>query len=227
MAIPFWHRLRTLVRELGVTTAMVYLLDRLLRGIHPGSHISYYRFVAQPLRQTPRLPAHRGKGFAFGLLQEVAPVLAALGRPAQVLAARFAQGAQCLVASKGQDLAGCIWFVPGVYHEDEVRVDYVLPATGECVWDFDVFVAPSERLGFLFARQWDAFDALLYPLGVRYSVSRINAFNQRSLASHLGLGARDCGWALFVCLGRLQWMLSSLPPYVALGGRPQLRFRIS
>jgi hypothetical protein len=151
------------------------------------------------------------------------PALAVLGRPSAVLAERFAQGAQCLLATREQALVGCIWCVRGVYREDEVRVDYVLPPTGDCVWDFDVFVAPGERLGFLFARQWDVFDAGLRAQGLRYSISRINAFNQRSLASHRALGARDCGWALFVCLGPAQLMLSDQAPYVALGGRPRLQ----
>jgi hypothetical protein len=105
---------------------------------------------------------------------------------------------------------------------NEVRVDYLLPQDGCCVWDFDVFVAESERLGFLFAKQWDAFDALLKPQGIRYTVSRINAFNQRSMASHRRLGAQDCGWALFLRLGPFQGMLSNQRPFIAFGGRPKL-----
>jgi hypothetical protein len=183
----------------------------------------YYRFLSQPLQDKPRLPPGRGQQFAFRWLQAMDPALTVLGRPAPVLAERFAQGAQCLLATRAQALVGCIWCVRSVYREDEVRVDYVLPPAGDCVWDFDVFVAPLERLGYLFARQWDVFDAALWPQGVRYSISRINAFNQRSLASHRALGARDCGWALFVCLGAAQLMLSDQAPYVRLGGRPRLQ----
>jgi hypothetical protein len=53
-------------------------------------------------------------------------------------------------------------------------------------------------------------------------VSRINAFNQRSMASHKSMGAQRCGRALFTCLGPLQVMVSDRRPYVALGGRPKL-----
>lgn len=221
---PF-PRLKLLIRELGVIAAMLYAVDRLLRLASPHSKIVCYRLVAQPLRAQPRLEPNRGKAFNFRLLDKAEPVLAALDRPPEVIARRFAQGAQCLMATRNQALVGCIWFVRQAYLEDEVRVDYVLPPQGHCVWDFDVFVAPSERLGLLFAKQWDVFDALLLPSGVRYSVSRINAFNQRSLASHLRLGAHDCGWAVFLCLGPLQWMLSSVSPYVAWGGRPQLHIQ--
>lgn len=218
----FWRRLRQLIRELGWPGAALYAADRLLRRLRPHDGLVYYRFLAQPLAGMARLPEGRGRCYAFRLLQGQDPALDALPRPPAVLDARFAQGAQCLLASRDQALAGCIWFVCGTYHEDEVRVDYVLPNDGSCIWDFDVFVAPPERLGFLFARQWDVLDALLRPRGVRHSLCRINGLNRHSLASHRHLGARDCGWALFVCLGGAQLMLSDLPPYVALGGRPQL-----
>src|SRR5450830_104049 len=222
MMLSVWQRLNFLVRELGVSTAFLYLLDRLLRRISSTCGLYYYHFVAQPLADQPRLPPTRGKAFTFRLLQAPKPVLNRLDRPTAVINQRFIQGAQCLVAIKNDVLVGCIWFIRGAYVEDEVRVDYLLPPDGRCVWDFDVFVAESERLGFLFAKQWDAFDALLKPQGIRYTVSRINAFNQRSIASHRSLGAQDCGRALFLRLGQYQWMLSSQRPFIAFGGRPKL-----
>ena len=170
----------------------------------------------------PRLPPTRGKAFSFRLLEAPEPVLDSLDRPPAVIRERFGQGAQCLMATKDDTLIGCIWFIRGAYAEDEVRVDYVLPTDGRCVWDFDVFVAEPERLGFLFAKQWDAFDSLLRPQGIRYTLSRINAFNRRSIASHRSLGATLCGRALFLRLGQVQWMLSNQRPFIAFGGRPKL-----
>lgn len=216
-----WQRLTRLVRELGAGVAFLYVCDRLLRRINPGCRLHYYRFVAQALASEPRLPPHRGKAFSFRVLTDLEPVLESLGRPRAVLNDRFARGAQCLLATQNHALVGCIWFIREAYAEDEVRVDYWLPSR-DCVWDFDVYVAQAQRLGYLFARQWDAFDALLKPQGVRYTVSRINAFNQRSIASHRSLGAHDCGRALFVSVGPLQAMVSDRRPYVALGGRPRL-----
>lgn len=216
------QRFGLLIRELGPLTAFLYVLDRLLRRVSKRIGFNYYLFVAQPLAEKPRLPPTRGKAFVFRLLQGYEPILDGLDRPTAVLRQRFAQGAQCLLATKNEAMVGCIWFVRGSYAEDEVRVDYLLPLDGQSVWDFDVFVTESERLGFLFAKQWDAFDALLKQQGIRYTVSRINAFNQRSVASHRALGAKNCGSALFLRLGRLQWMLSNLRPYIAFGGRPKL-----
>lgn len=222
MIIPIRQRLKLLVRELGASTAFLYLLDRLLRRINRKWGLYCYHLVIQPLADLSRLPLSRGQKFSFRLLTAFDPILEGLGRPSPVIRQRFIQGAQCLVATKDEVLVGCIWFVRGAYAEDEVRVDYFLPQDGSCVWDFDVFVAESERLGFLFAKQWDVFDALLKPQGIRHTMSRINAFNQRSNASHRSLGARDCGWALFLRLGSFQGMLSNQRPFVAFGGRPTL-----
>lgn len=216
-----WQRIREGLRERGWRAAVLHVADRLLHRLHASCGVVCYRFLSQPLLAHARLPARRGQHFVFRLLQTPEPVLIALGRPDAVLVHRFAQGAQCLLGTREQALSGCIWFVQQRYSEDEVQVDYVLPT--DCVWDFDVYVAPEERLGFLFARQWDALDALLRPMGLRHSISRVNVQNRHSLASHQSLGARDVGWALFVCLFGGQLMLSCLPPFVAFGGRPQLQ----
>ena len=220
--LDLWQRLGRLVGELGLGMAFLYGCDRLLRRINSHCGLYCYCFFAQPLSLEPRLPPTRGQSFSFRLLTGMEPVLDGLGRPEIVLRDRFSQGSQCLLATKNETFVGCIWFARGDYAEDEVRVDYLLPPSGDCVWDFDVYVAEAQRLGYLFARQWDAFDALLQPQGVRYTVSRINAFNQRSMASHESMGAHRCGRALFICLGPLQVMVSDRRPYVALGGRPKL-----
>lgn len=217
-----WQRLTLLVHELGAKTAFLYLLDRALRTVSHRWGLYFYQFWAQPVLERPRLPLVRGRAFSFRLIQAGDPMLSDLGRPSAVISQRFSQGAKCLMTTRSGALVGCIWFVHRAYMEDEVRVDYLLPEDGTCVWDFDVFVAPSERLGFLFAKQWDVFDALLKPRGVRNTISRINVFNQRSIASHQSLGAKKCGWAVFLCLGSLQWMLSDQRPFLAWGGRPRL-----
>lgn len=218
-----WVRLCRLNQELGLVAMTLYLVDRLLRRINANFGLYYYHIVAQPIVSRARLPPSRGKSFNFRTLSDPESILESLNRPPEVILKRFAQGSQCLIATKNDSLVGCIWFVRGAYSEDEVRVDYVLPENGSCVWDFDVFVAESERMGFLFAKQWDVFDAMLRPHGVHYTVSRINAFNQRSIASHRSLGAVGCGRALFLKLGAAQVMLSSVRPFVAFGGRPALR----
>ena len=223
MTIAACRQLISLVRELGLGASVLYLLNRLLQRINNKYGVYYYLFVAQPLTEKPRLPVTRGKGYAFRLMVCSDLALEMLDRPPAVIRERFRRGARCLAAFKNEALVGWIWFIHECYLEDEVRVKYVLPEDGGCVWDFDVFVSESERLGFLFAKQWDAFDSMLKPQGVHHTLSRINAFNQRSLASHRSLGAKVCGRALFLRIGSLQWMLASQRPFIAFGGVPSLR----
>jgi len=218
------NKLKALVRELGIGTSVLYLIDRMLRRV-PGWGICDYRFFAQYLPDKPRLADGRAKKFELHWLSQPDPLLAELGRPESVILNRFSQGARCLIAIREGRLAGCIWYVRSQFIEDEVRVDFILPDK-RLVWDFDVYIADSARLGFLFARMWDVFDARLRSEGVEITMSRINGFNARSINSHLRLGAQIVGRALFFKFGRLQLMLASQSPYVHLArrGRSKLTF---
>ncbi|MCB1943810.1 MAG: N-acetyltransferase [Candidatus Accumulibacter sp.] len=226
MKLSAWQRLRATYRQLGFIRTSTYVTDRLLRALNPTFCLYQYQLVAQPLSEQPRLPANRGKAFSFRVLDAPDPLLDSLPRPTAVIAQRFAQGAQCLAAVKDERLAGCIWFARGSYMEDEVRVDYCLPTGRSCVWDFDVFVAESERLGFLFAKLWDIFDAHLKTEGVAWTLSRINSLNQYSLASHLRLGAAACGWAMILRLSAFELLVSNLAPYLSAGTRKRQALRL-
>jgi hypothetical protein len=57
------------------------------------------------------------------------------------------------------------------------------PPSGKAVWDFDVYVVPAYRLGYTFLKLWDTANAHLRSLGVRWTLSRISAFNAGSLSS--------------------------------------------
>jgi hypothetical protein len=140
-------------------------------------------------------------------------VLQQLDRPSAVLEARFAQGAKCLVATTREEvLAGCLWYVTGPYDEDEVRVRFVPLPRGAAAWDFDVTIMPQYRMGRLFGQLWGRAMCELSSTGVRQTMSRISAFNGPSLAAHRRLGGRIVGSAWFLCVGRVQFMGSSLSP---------------
>jgi len=109
--------------------------------------------------------------------------------------------------------------VTEAYSEDVVRARYLLPPSGKTAWDFDVYVVPEERLGFTFPRLWDTAYEYLREKGIRWSLSRISAFNPASLAAHRRLGARRIGSATFLLLGGAQLMLSSFRPYLHLSLR--------
>jgi len=92
-----------------------------------------------------------------------------------------------------------------------------------------VYVDPAFRMGRLFARLWDTANRYLRERGVDWSLSRISAFNPESLQAHARLGLRRLGSATFVCAGRVQLAVLTMPPFVHLSlspaSRPTVRLR--
>ncbi len=198
---------------IGLWNAMLFSASRLssILGGRRLRIVKYY-FTAQPVSAPHDERWTRSGTFDFLWADATCSLLQQADRPAPVLASRFAQGARCLVAAKQNDLAGFVWFVTGPYEEDEVRARFVPGPEGEAAWDFDVTIMPAYRMGRLFSYLWARTNAELAKCGVRHTMSRISAFNPGSLASHRRLGAGIVGSALFVCVGRLQVMRSSLRP---------------
>jgi hypothetical protein len=210
--------------ELGWFNAILYGVARGAR--HFGITLHRYYFVAQRVATTPR---HRGRGKAIEVrpLANLADIPWGYPRPRDVLAERFRQGGHSLAAWRGDELAGFLWYQFGAYREDEVRVRYCL-ASPYSAWDYDVFVQPHLRLGPTFCRLWEEAHFRLHARGVRWTCSRISAFNAHSLRAHARLGTVRLGSATFVTIGRCQCMFTTLAPYVhvSLGPDtcPQLRF---
>jgi hypothetical protein len=198
---------------IGLWNAILFSASR-LSSILGGNRIRIvkYYFTAQPVSAPGAERSPRSGTFDIAWADADCKLLQQADRPAAILAARFAQGARCLVAANGDDLAGFVWFVTGPYEEDEVRARFVPGPQGEAAWDFDVTIMPQYRMGRLFSYLWARTNAELARCGVRHTMSRISAFNPGSLASHKRLGAQVIGSALFVCVGRLQLMRSSLRP---------------
>ncbi len=86
---------------------------------------------------------------------------------------------------------------------------------------------PAYRSGRAFARLWDEANCYLRARGIAWSMSRISAFSQKSLAAHRRLDARRVGRANFLRWRGGQIMIASVPPYlhIALGGgrHPEVR----
>jgi len=215
-----WQKL---CKEMGTYNALLYGLHRVLSAISRGrAGIERFIFVAQPVTAQPHIPPHKTTTSIVKTLSPGDPLLAQCMRPADVIEARFAQGAHCLAIVKDDQLQAAIWLIQHHYDEDVVRARFVLPPSGIAAWDFDVYVAPKYRLGFTFLRLWDAANAYLREAGVAWSYSRITAFNLGSLASHSRLGAKPFGSATFLTLGPIQIMISTLRPWLHLSlGRSQ------
>ncbi|MYM35003.1 hypothetical protein GTP38_11720 [Duganella sp. FT94W] len=206
-------RLRITLAQLGWLNAALYLLARVLRRVSGGRWALHrYLFVAQYISDQPLTPL-RGADInimspgAGEALPEDYP------RPARVVQGRYTQGARTLTAWRQGRLAGFIWLIQNGYQEDEVRAHYRL-ASPRAGWDFDVWVRPEERLGWVFRRLWEAARQHLRQRGIHWSCSRISAFNAASLRAHAQIGMVRLGHALFLRCGSWQWMLGSVRPYL-------------
>jgi hypothetical protein len=213
--------LRHTLAQLGWLNAALYWFGRALAKASGGRWTLHrYRFVAQYVADTPAVRgAGRGADITIRphLLDDALPE--GYPRPEAVVGARFVQGAHSLWAWRNGRLAGFLWLVLDAYQEDEVRARYRL-ASPHSSWDFDVWIHPDERLGWVFPRLWEAARAPLRQRGIRWTCSRISAFNPASLRAHARLGTVPLGEALFVRCGGWQWMFATLTPYFHLSRDP-------
>ncbi len=207
--------LKSAISSLGFSNGALYLLGRAMQAVS-GGHcflIRYY-LVAQPI-PNPFVPVCRpSENDRVVEIDRHNPIVQAFPRPSAVIQARFEKGLVCLAATSKQTFSGFLWFARRAYDEDEVHCRFVLANPDTMVWDFDVYVEQQFRLGRTFARLWDAANERFSSSGIRWSVSRISAFNQQSLQSHERLGIRRLSSLTFVCLGGLQIGFMSCSPYL-------------
>lgn len=206
---------RRLASVPGRLDTLIYSLHRGLQRVSRRLSLMSYRLVAQPVTHEPRVPS--GRGGAIIVRQAVAgdPLLAQIDRPRKELDRRFESPGVCFVAQREQRLIGYLWILFGSYQEPEDRCVMVPAPSGQAAWDLDVYVDPAQRLSPTFVRLWDAAHAYLRERGVQWTLSRISAFNARSMASHARLGSIELGRLCFLRLFGLQIFLGSVRPYLA------------
>lgn len=210
---------RQLASTFGIGTAALYVASRVLDTATKGRvRIVKYRFVAQPVPDSPAASPDRGGAIELRWLRADDPLVAQMPRPPAVIARRFGDGARCLAAVKSERLIGFLWYKENDYLEDEVRCRYRFDAA-TAVWDFDVYVDPEFRLGRLFSRLWSTAHCELRERGYRWTISRISAFNAASLAAHARMGARTIGGATFFAVGPLQVSFATIAPRFHLSWR--------
>jgi hypothetical protein len=215
-AAQLWRKAAGLgraVRDLGWRDGCLHVCARVLSGVS-GDRVRLYKYylVAQPVATTPWLAPHRGRSVQVRPIAEGDPVVERFPRPAWAAPYRFRQGAVCLGAFRGDAMIGFLWLTLGSYLEDEVRCRFVPLPEGKASWDFDVYVEPEQRHGIVFLRLWDEANRFLAARGVRWSLSRISAFNSGSMHSHARMGAKPIGAVTFLSLGRWQIAAASVEP---------------
>ncbi|HWJ06237.1 MAG TPA: GNAT family N-acetyltransferase [Steroidobacteraceae bacterium] len=211
-------------RELGLLDAALYALARAIGAITRGrARLVKYYITVQPVAATELTPARRGRQIEVNEASPAEALALAVERPRAVIEARLRHGGRCLTAHKAGQLVGFQWFTLEDYPEDDVRCLFRLAPGDLCAWDYDIFVLPEFRTQPVFSRLWDRCNALLRQAGVRWSLSRINAFNPGSRKAHERLGAKVIGSAYFVQAGRLQVSVFSSAPYLHVGFRETQR----
>lgn len=222
------QRIKRNFAELGRKDGLLYLISRGLEALSRGrARIIRYYFVAQPV------PAAGTRTVRDNPRHPVAPATAGdavvhdFPRPPAVIANRFRNGDLCLTAHADGRFAGFLWLARDAYDEDEVRCRYELAVPAHSAWDYDVYVEPDFRIGRTFMRLWDAANRHLAADGVRWSFSRISAFNPVSMQAHGRLGIRRLVTATFLCVGPLQLTVTDTRPRLHLSWsahrRPTLR----
>lgn len=212
----FIHRVKALVLELGFFNALAYKINQAVFAKFRHYVFFHYKIVVQPVAPKPFLPARLGRSISVEQMRQMHAELAYLPVPEQVVQQRFAQQAICFLAKKSESVVGCIWVCENGYDEDEVRSRFIPHPSGQSVWDFDVYIAPEARSGIAFVRLWDEVNQYLRGRGVRYTVSRISAFNMQSSTSHARMGAKILGSIVYIRVFRLQLMLGQFAPWIHL-----------
>jgi len=221
------NRLLSPFREFGFGVGLLYVLDRALRQFSSRASLHLYEFVAQPVPAGPLLPAAYRQQIRWSEVGPGSPEIGLMPRPAEVIEARFRQGAVCIAVRRKEQFIGYVWFCAERYHEDEVRCVYRLVSPRTTVFDFDFFLFPEHRLGRAFAAVWDAANEHLRSRGIEHTLSRISRFNLASRQAHARLNTRVLGQALFLRWGRWQACFSRrLSPawlQLSLDGEAELR----
>lgn len=206
--------------QLGWLNGCLYGLSRILAALSGGRvRVHKYYFVSQPVPKTSWLPGRRGQGFEVRQVEEVDPLVRQFPRPARAAPFRFNQGAVCFAALRDGRFAGFLWLTLGPYQEDEVRCRYVPLPARESAWDFDVYVEPEHRNGVVFLKLWDEANRFLAAREIRWSLSRISAFNAGSILSHARMQASRIGTATFLCIGSWQIAASTASPHLHVSTR--------
>lgn len=210
----FRTRWRGLRHHMGRLPAAGYIIHRLLQAVSGGrAGLVLYGLYAQPLRECLPAGLRADPRWQVDEVHAGDSIVSAFPRPSEVLQQRWAAGARCFVLTRDDRFAGYIWVQTGLYAEDEVRCDFVMPTGSATAWDYDVFLTPEHRLGRAMQRLWAHVEATLHAEGCRWSLSRISMFNPGSVRSHERLGAARIGWLLALVLPPLQLTLSSNRPW--------------
>jgi hypothetical protein len=202
--------------RLGWLTGILYLAAVALRRFCPFFSIEKYYVVAQPVAERKLLPEKRGNSISVLQIDHDNWLISQLPRPRDEIARRFAGGAVCFLATREDRIIGHLWVTQSPYREPVHRCMFAPQPSGRTAWDFDMWIAPDERLGLAFSRLWDQCNSYLRERGIAWTCSRVSAFNPASLKAHERLGMRVMHALLYLGAGPVEMLIANVAPYFAL-----------
>ncbi len=211
MASRYWKKLTQPFKDFGLTTALLYLTQRALSRLPLGLNVVKYNLVAQPVPPEPK--RQRPHSLKITLVEQEQYNDDWFPRPRPAINARYAQGSICFVAFDDDKALACLWLKPqGEFIEDTVRCRFQPLPVKHTAWDFDVFVHPEYRLGRTFLHLWNHAFSWMREKDIRWTMSRIDAFNLPSINAHKRLGAVTTDSITFWTWGSWQLSISSQAP---------------
>lgn len=213
-------------KEFGLLAGTLYVIDRLLQRLSPKLGLYVYELMVQPISSKTLLPPNLTKNLSFAEIDRSHADISLMPAREDIKAQRFEQGARCLGVYRRDQLIGYVWLAFGRYEEDEVRCTYELVDAAHSVFDFDLYVLPKHRMGIAFVAIWHGANEYLRERGVRYTFSRLTRFNLASRRAHARLGGHCAGRVFFLKAWKLEAMLATVAPYVALTWSARVRLRL-
>lgn len=209
-------KLRQPFGDFGIRTGLLYVCQRVLARAPIDLTVMKYFLVAQPVPPPPtRVRPHR---LRIEHISRERYQTQWFPRPQHAIDARFDQNAECFVAFDDDQPLACLWLkINGEFREDTVRCIFKPLPMAHTAWDFDVFVHPEFRLGRTFLHLWNHAFAWMRERDIRWTMSRIDAFNLASINSHKRLGATVTDSIVFWTWGRFQLTVSSQSPRLHIG----------
>ena len=220
------ERLISPMQEFGLLGGCLYSIDRVLSRVSSKLRLFVYEILVQPVATKPLLPARWAKKFSYREILEHDPEVRVIPVSSNVLKYRYKQGAICLGAFKNGELIGYVWFCKKLYQEDEVRCLFYLEPVHSSVFDFDLYIFPKHRGSLAFAAVWQGASNYLSNQGIEYAFSRVTRFNLVSLRSHLHLGSRSIGKAIFLRIFFWEVLISNIFPFLSLSASKNQRIKI-
>lgn len=209
-----------LVDNLGWADALLYCIDRVFQKAGGAVGICRYILVAQPVLTRPLLSPRRAQSLAVRILQVDDELGDDTTLNRELLAKRIAAGNVCFGAFEAGRLVGfvCLGFER---HDDELlHVRFIMPPTRPASWDYDFYIAPQHRLGFVYAGLWDSVFRFLHARGVEWSLSYIASTNKKSMNSQARMGAVNIGSLTVLRFGRCQAIIECRVPFVRIALGP-------